>query len=906
MVAASHPLATRTSRAASRVLEALGVSPGSLGPDCLPFGPGDVTAGTESELQTAVAGPRRAVDLPRVIEDSNFFQNVIKRHRRGELSRRVITDLERYLAGNREEVWENSWVRLSVDQLSEMARATLTEDLCADKSDPQSPARSDAGRFVLPRPGGDELRLPMSYLLKLALAEVLGSQENAPGPVSAAGRRMMGHFLSDNTSPETFSFYVQCHQPGHGLGAQVARENGLRYLICQLLTQFAGRRFELIAGGQRPLVYSAPTPPARQRELNEAISDSFYRELFMSPCLSGWDRGEEKHRYMHLCHQVLSRSQLNAVAKLKEAGIINSNLVVLPRTSNTSLANNGTHISLGSRRLSQAVAQGAAGLAPEHEECLADVVIKGVEHFLPLFVGAYSAAPTRLAFRDFHPERVLSFLPHELDYTHLRMIWRRWKKKAKLGVFGRPLTPFGPVWLDNTVAGVFRLKGDYISDYRLLDYLAALLSTHQSPALDGMAGNRQRLLDDLAEEGVFDAKMAVYLLYRQREQAVAGYSGFEGRHYSLFHGLSDDLAAAADLQAVITAMCYRYALTGRLSHALIPDGPELESERRQIFFGAAVGVPTFFVRLDTPNLFLKMIVERARRVRRSRRYPGYLRVYNLEYRKALVGLIREDAQDLVEAMDAGGLMEDLADRLEDWRGRSAAGRLTRGILEELGAKTPLDVPAAQFNQAAERYYRGRLRREHTREALARISRNGRQDQGVALDVVCPNFRELDDYLGSLPPDAPSRLLAMDGVSNPQNFGMIVRVATAAGLDGILCADHANPAPGPLVIKASAGILFRSPLLRCGRLPDALAACAANDHALWLLDAGAKDDVFAARQPERVVMVLGSETDGISGAVRALPHRALMIPMSAGVESLNVATSAALLAYASRLHGPRAR
>ena len=65
----------------------------------------------------------------------------------------------------------------------------------------------------------------------------------------------------------------------------------------------------------------------------------------MSPCLSGWDRGEKKHRYMDLCHRTLSCSQLNTISKLKDAGIITNNLVILPNTSNTCLANNGTHVS---------------------------------------------------------------------------------------------------------------------------------------------------------------------------------------------------------------------------------------------------------------------------------------------------------------------------------------------------------------------------------------------------------------------------------------------------------------------------------------------------------------------------------------------------------------------------------
>jgi hypothetical protein len=212
----------------------------------------------------------------------------------------------------------------------------------------------------------------------------------------------------------------------------------------------------------------------------------------------------------------------------------------------------------------------------------------------------------------------------------------------------------------------------------------------------------------------------VYLLYRQREFARVGFAGFEGRHYSLFPGLGRDMAPAVDLQALVTALCVRYVLAGRISHALIPDGPELESERRQVFFGAAIGLPTFFVRADTPNLFLRMIVERARRVRPSRRYPGYLRVHNLEYRRALVSLLRADASGLAEDWGLAGLLDDLEARLEDWPRASAAGRLTAGILEELGADHPLKAPADQFNRAAEELYRGPLRRRQLAEALEEL------------------------------------------------------------------------------------------------------------------------------------------------------------------------------------------
>ncbi|NVN93523.1 MAG: hypothetical protein HXX11_23400, partial [Desulfuromonadales bacterium] len=484
----------------------------------LPFSLGDVSAGSESELQAVVSGTRHQVDLPLFIEQSNYFSNMLRHAAAGEMPRKAISDLENFLDDNSSGVWENSWVRFPRSRLSPYAGEVLERDLLADKGNPAAGRRNDADRFGFQDASGQEmLRLPISYLIKLALADLIGSQPLLPPLIKQTGMRLMDHYLNDNTSPETFSFNVVSLTPRGGMGKAIARETGIRFLMTQLLVMYANQAFGLQEHGQTAMTYFAPHPPVRQKELNEHVSDSFYRELFMSPCLSGWDRGEEKHRYMQLCHQVLSRSQLNAVAKLKDSGIILNNLVVLPNLSNISLANNGTHISIGSRRLTRAMADNACGFNVQHEKNLADLAIKITEHFLPLFVGTYSAAPYRLAFGDFHPEKALGFLPHELDYTHLRMIWRRWRKKADLSILGRPLTPFGPESLDRVISRLFGLKGDFVPDYRLVDYLACLLSTDRSPALNGVPGNADRLRKDLADMGVFDEQMSVYLLYKMRE-----------------------------------------------------------------------------------------------------------------------------------------------------------------------------------------------------------------------------------------------------------------------------------------------------------------------------------------------------------------------------------------------------
>ena len=102
----------------------LGINVGSL-----PFAPEDATAGSESEMQTVVIGKRTDVDLPLVIEQSNYLANIRRRAKSGDTSAKIMTDLEKYLNANNEDVWENSWVRFPRKKLGKYAQEVLQHDL---------------------------------------------------------------------------------------------------------------------------------------------------------------------------------------------------------------------------------------------------------------------------------------------------------------------------------------------------------------------------------------------------------------------------------------------------------------------------------------------------------------------------------------------------------------------------------------------------------------------------------------------------------------------------------------------------------------------------------------------------------------------------------------------------------
>jgi hypothetical protein len=698
--------------------------------DDLPFSPGDVTAGSEDELQAVVVGGSEACDLPITIRDSRFFRNIARRSASGEAPQKTLLDLQSFLSDS-ENVWENSWVRFPVRRLSAHALDTFHQDMTADLSPARR--RADSARFSFSHQGEDWLRAPISYVLKLALADLVGAQPHMPQAMRDEAHRLLRYFSNDNTSPETTSFHVISAAGARPVGQHLARESARRFLFTSLLMSRGNHQFGLLESGQRAMVYHAPHPPVRQTELSSCISDSFYRELFMSPCLSGWDDGEAKCDYMHLCHQVLSRSQLNAVAKLREAGIITNDLIVLPSLSNVSLANNGIHITMGSQALTRALGDAGKSFSLRDEKRIGDLAIKLYEHFLPLFVGTYSAAPYRIDFAQFHPEKMLSFLPHELDFTHLRLMWREWKEKANLRVFGKAVTPYGPQRWDNLIARLFRLRGDFVPDFRLLSYPVAWLSTEQSSALDGRQGNVSQLTSELDELGILDRRLSFYMPLRLREFASMGFSGFEGRYYSLFPSYCRDMAPAADLQQFLLMLCFQLALNATVTAEQIPDDPTSESERRQPFFFTAAGLPAFYFHKSSRNEFLRSVLGHCRKIRSSRRHPGYLRVSIRDYRKALVAWMRAEAREAIELFDAEPLLGDLCDRLSD-SDLQASDRATAGFLGESRSRRPLQWKAREFNLRAEQYYRDELRHQHLREAFQDLCREVEALQSDDCDV----------------------------------------------------------------------------------------------------------------------------------------------------------------------------
>jgi 23S rRNA (guanosine2251-2'-O)-methyltransferase len=172
-----------------------------------------------------------------------------------------------------------------------------------------------------------------------------------------------------------------------------------------------------------------------------------------------------------------------------------------------------------------------------------------------------------------------------------------------------------------------------------------------------------------------------------------------------------------------------------------------------------------------------------------------------------------------------------------------------------------------------------------------LAGNGKHDQGVVADVDAPRMTPLEEFVRERG-KRPTNVFLLDGVTNPGNVGMILRTATGAGFDGVILPRAGTPHVGPLVIKASAGVAFQAPIVNTSTARAAVDLLRTAGYHIYGLSARSHESLFKADLAPRAVYVLGGETNGLTVPIDS----DLQIPLNAGVESLNVAIAAAVVAF----------
>lgn len=177
-------------------------------------------------------------------------------------------------------------------------------------------------------------------------------------------------------------------------------------------------------------------------------------------------------------------------------------------------------------------------------------------------------------------------------------------------------------------------------------------------------------------------------------------------------------------------------------------------------------------------------------------------------------------------------------------------------------------------------------------ALSRILPAGAAHQGLALEGPEPEGVDLEDFA----PEPGAVLLMLDQVTDPGNVGTILRSAAAFGARGIILQDRRAPRLSGALAKAAAGAVDILPVARTVNLSRALDRLSDLGWRAVGLDGGAARDLSDVLDGGPVVLVLGSEGDGVRRLVAEHCDETARIPMPGGFESLNVAAAAAVALY----------
>jgi len=177
------------------------------------------------------------------------------------------------------------------------------------------------------------------------------------------------------------------------------------------------------------------------------------------------------------------------------------------------------------------------------------------------------------------------------------------------------------------------------------------------------------------------------------------------------------------------------------------------------------------------------------------------------------------------------------------------------------------------------------------EQLQRMTSGGVHN-GVVAQLSETSYADFDEVIGRA---ETTLVFLLDQVQDPQNLGSILRVADVFGVGLVVVPEHDSVGLTPAAVKASAGASQWVAVAQVKNLARAVESL--KEKNFWVYAAEAQGDAIPTIDfSGRVAVVLGSEGKGIRRNVLDHCDRRISVPMTGHVDSLNVATAAAVIAY----------
>ena len=185
------------------------------------------------------------------------------------------------------------------------------------------------------------------------------------------------------------------------------------------------------------------------------------------------------------------------------------------------------------------------------------------------------------------------------------------------------------------------------------------------------------------------------------------------------------------------------------------------------------------------------------------------------------------------------------------------------------------------------------------DGLRRLAGGVAHQGAIALQAAF-TYTDYSVMLATITPDLDTvravrpRLLLLDGIQDPRNFGAIIRSATAFGVKGVIVCSHHMAPINTAMVKASSGTALRIPIARVGRLADVIPELKERGYFVYGASASGDSSIWSINWECPLALVVGSEGRGIFPDTERVCDNLISIPMSGAVESLNVSVAAGIL------------
>ena len=178
-----------------------------------------------------------------------------------------------------------------------------------------------------------------------------------------------------------------------------------------------------------------------------------------------------------------------------------------------------------------------------------------------------------------------------------------------------------------------------------------------------------------------------------------------------------------------------------------------------------------------------------------------------------------------------------------------------------------------------------------RKTLDKMSKSGNH-QGYLAEVKEFKLSKVDDMLK----DSNGFIVVLDGLKDVHNLGAIIRTCDCAGVDGIIYKSHNSVKVNDTVAKVACGALEYVKIAEVTNLVNTLKDLKKKDYWVIGTDASAKDLYTQIKYDMNVVLIIGSEGEGISRLVKQECDFMIKLPMNGHVTSLNASVAAGILIY----------